>query len=323
MYSSKISIIVPIYNSGLFLKKSIESILNQTYNNLEIILVNDGSTDNSLEICTYYKSIDPRIRLINQENSGVSSARNAGLECATGDFIGFVDSDDYIDATMYEKMLKKAIEMEADIVECGYFTVDSKNGTKTSYPLKSQVILGKENCIKNYLSRNNTTNFNVNKLYKATLIANLRYPNYKYSEDYWFNSKVFSKCEVKVTLKDALYYYVQHDESAVRKDFDLEERLDVIKAGIDVYNFVKKSHPVLEGYPAYYICNNIITFSMILINNKQKNTRQKIKQLRMVFKKYYKNIDSGRLKKRKKIKFVLYYFNPYILSIIYKLRNLT
>lgn len=315
MYLSKISIIVPIYNSELFLKKTIESILNQTYKNLEVILVNDGSTDNSLKICQYYEKLDSRIIIINQKNSGVSSARNAGLECATGDFIGFVDSDDYIDIEMFEKMLKKAVEMEADIVECGYFTVDLESGAKTKFPLKSQVISGKENCIKSYLSGLNTTNFNVNKLYKASLINGLRYPDYKYSEDYWFNSQAFNKCKVKVTIEEPLYYYVQHNESAVRKEFNLEERMDVIRAGIDVYNFVKNSHPGLESYPAYYICNNIINF----ITCEWRINHDKVNYLRQLFNDYYKNIDKNIINKRKRMKLLICKFHPLIYIFMNKL----
>src|SRR5690606_32725285 len=96
MRKPKISIIIPIYNASAFLEKCIDSVINQSYDNLEIILINDGSTDSSLDICKKYANSDDRIKLINKENGGVSSARNMGLEVVTGDYIGFVDSDDYI-----------------------------------------------------------------------------------------------------------------------------------------------------------------------------------------------------------------------------------
>lgn len=113
-----ISVIIPVYNSGKYLNKCIESILMQTFNDLEIILVDDGSTDNSLEICNEFARVDQRIVIIQQNNQGVASARNSGLRIARGEYISFVDSDDYIEETMYEKMSKIINQYHCDIVMC-------------------------------------------------------------------------------------------------------------------------------------------------------------------------------------------------------------
>ena len=118
--SEKISVIVPIYKTEQFLSKCIDSIINQTYKNLEIILVDDGSPDNCPKICDEYAKRDNRIKVIHKENGGLSSARNAGIEIATGDFSAFVDSDDWIDSDMYESLVKLSDEYNADIAECGY-----------------------------------------------------------------------------------------------------------------------------------------------------------------------------------------------------------
>ena len=115
-----ISIIVPIYNVGKYLPKCIESILNQTFKNFELILVNDGSTDNSGVVCDDYEKKDTRIKIIHKSNGGVSSARNAGLYVAKGEYIGFVDPDDYIDKNMYEKLYRLCIDNNSDIAICRF-----------------------------------------------------------------------------------------------------------------------------------------------------------------------------------------------------------
>ena len=115
-----ISVMVPVYNVAPYITNCLESLIHQTYTNLEIILVDDGSTDNSLEICQEYAKKDKRIKVIHKENGGLSTARNAGLDVATGDYYSFVDSDDYISTRFYEIMLKIALEHSADIVECDY-----------------------------------------------------------------------------------------------------------------------------------------------------------------------------------------------------------
>ena len=125
---SKISVIVPVYNVEKFIKRCLDSIINQTTKDLEIILVNDGSTDNSGKICDEYAKLDNRITVIHKENGGISSARNIGLDVATGEWIAFVDSDDYIEKDMYEVLYKTAIEKNVDICACffKYLTVDNK-----------------------------------------------------------------------------------------------------------------------------------------------------------------------------------------------------
>ena len=116
--NEKISIIVPVYNVEKYLKKCIDSIVNQTYKNLEIILVDDGATDRSGEICDELAKLDNRIKVYHKKNGGLSDARNYGVERATGSYVGFVDSDDYIDAEMYEKLYEAITKEAADVAEC-------------------------------------------------------------------------------------------------------------------------------------------------------------------------------------------------------------
>jgi glycosyltransferase involved in cell wall biosynthesis len=122
-----ISIVIPVYNTAKYLPRCIESIINQTYKNLEIIIVDDSSTDDSGKIADEYSKKDSRIIIIHQENRGISIARNKAIEVATGDFIGFVDSDDYIEIDMYELLLNTIKEYNADIVQCSYYRVGQDN----------------------------------------------------------------------------------------------------------------------------------------------------------------------------------------------------
>lgn len=256
MESPLISLIVPIYNSEKHLKRCLDSIVNQTYENLEIILINDGSTDKSLEICKSYLEIDPRVIVLSQENKGVSYARNYGLENVTGEYVGFVDSDDYINLDMYEKLINKAIYEKADIVECGYSEVDDKGRTLKEVKFDENVIIGNYDCCKNYLTFINTTNFNCNKIYNNRLLAGLRYPKYKYSEDYYMNNQLFLRCEKKATISDRCYYYVQHSENATSKEFN-KNKIDIIKSGNDILRMYENQYPDLLVYIHIYILNNI------------------------------------------------------------------
>ena len=131
----KISVVIPIYNVEKYIERCIDSVLNQTYMNLEIILVDDGSPDRCGEICDNYAQIDKRIRVIHKENGGLSSARNAGLRIATGDYISFVDSDDWIEPHMYETLLKNAINYKAQISSGGVTDLVEKG--ETYIPIKS------------------------------------------------------------------------------------------------------------------------------------------------------------------------------------------
>jgi glycosyltransferase involved in cell wall biosynthesis len=118
-----ISIVVPIYNPGLYLVKCIESLINQTYRNIQIILVNDGSQDGSQDICKKFKELDSRVFVIDQQNQGVSKARSAGIEAAVGEYIGFVDSDDFVDLEMYQVLLSKIRAEESECVTLVNFTI--------------------------------------------------------------------------------------------------------------------------------------------------------------------------------------------------------
>lgn len=287
MNNFKVSIIVPIYNSSQYLSKCINSIIKQTYENIEIILVNDGSTDNSLGICEEYSKLDDRIVVLDKENGGVSSARNYGIDVSTGDYIGFVDSDDYISLDMYESLVNAVIEFDADIVECGYYLIDSDKNLKAEFPMKSEIVKGNYNCSYKYLSKNNTTNYNVNKLYKNSIFKKLRYKNYKFSEDYYVNSIAFYNCSKKITINGCYYYYCKNENSVTKKPFSID-KFHIIESGIDVYYFYERRLKKLCPLIAVYIVTNVfsIYFDMFFLKLKDKSIYKEY--LKKTFNNYYK-----------------------------------
>lgn len=175
----KISIIVPVYNVEKYLERCLDSILSQSFNAFELILVNDGSTDNSYKICEKYSYNDKRIKLINKENGGLSSARNAGIEASQGEYIGFIDSDDYIDKFMYEILYNYAEKNKSDIVICKYKKVDANFGMNENLNYNVEEINYSNFQALNQLYEENNIEFVVmwNKLYKRSLFDNIKFPD--------------------------------------------------------------------------------------------------------------------------------------------------
>ncbi len=210
---SLISVIVPIYNMEDYLIKCIESIINQTYKKLEIILVDDGSTDNCGIICDAYKLIDSRIKVIHKSNGGLSSARNAGLDIATGSLIGFVDSDDYLESTMYEKLKNNMDYYQSDISVCNFYHVKNGKREPSMKKLPSNIAEGKnkfDNMHNEYIPYGM---FAWNKLFKRELFDNIRYPDGKIYEDIYITCDLLEKANrVSYTL-EPLYNYVFRDGS--------------------------------------------------------------------------------------------------------------
>lgn len=214
-----ISIIVPVYNSAEYIGQCIESLSTQTYNNLEIIIVNDGSTDSSLTICQYHQSLDNRIIIIDQENQGVSQARNKGITEARGDYIGFVDSDDFIDIRMYKEMLNKIQLEDTQCAALINFTVRPRDNKKTdSYaPIESATAIEEL-----FLLRFPTSMWAY--LYEANIIKSITLSkDIHFFEDFEFNYKVLRKCKYVSICNEVFYQYrknllsVNHQEINDRK----------------------------------------------------------------------------------------------------------
>lgn len=203
---SKVSVIVPVYNVEKYIKKCLESLVNQTLRDIEIIVVNDGSQDKSKEIIAEYVRKYPNIVYVEKENGGLSDARNYGMKYAKGEYIAFVDSDDYVDTTMYEKMYNKAVEEKADYVECDFYW---------EYPdkLKKDVGIRYSNK-KDMLVYARVVAWN--KLIKREIIHN-EFPKGLYYEDVEFFYKLIPYINKFAFVKEPLVYYVQRENSIVNK----------------------------------------------------------------------------------------------------------
>ena len=201
----KISIIIPVYNTGEYLRKCIDSIVAQTYHNLEIIIVDDGSAKFTADICDELATTDSRIRVFHKKNEGASIARNLGLKKATGDYIGFVDSDDWIDKNMYDVMFSKILETNADIVFCDARTVwDNGKIEEDTFDDIPSVLLGKKELSPGALCLMAGSAWR--GLYKSSTIKNVFFPEgLKFSEDRYFNLQAMANAERIYYTKQAFY----------------------------------------------------------------------------------------------------------------------
>ena len=231
-----ISVIVPVYNVEKYLNRCIHSILKQTYKNFELILVNDGSTDNCGKICDEYSKKDNRIKVIHKDNGGLSDARNTGIESASGEYIMFVDSDDYISSKMVEILYKSIIENESDMALCNFTYVnefgDELEDRNIKSPINNEILTSYDALYRLSASKGWYYVVAWNKLYKKELFDTIRFPYGKCHEDEFVAHKIFDKCRTISSVEDGLYFYVQRTDSIMSQNYSIK-RLDVVEAYID------------------------------------------------------------------------------------------
>lgn len=242
----KVSIIVPVYNMEKRINKCLDSLVNQTYKNIEIIIINDGSMDHSLDIIREYQSKDSRIKVINQRNMGISEARNNGLAIATGEYICFADSDDYVELDMIEELVNKINMDKSDIVVCDYYMFDdqTRKVIEVGYnELFGGSIYDNPNIIKDI-------DFAPwNKIYKKELFDGVKFPvNTKY-EDFEAILKVFSKASKITKLNKPLYDYYFNMSGETRNQ--TTKNMDMLKIAINLeeyFDFNGKSVVLRDAY---------------------------------------------------------------------------
>ena len=239
----KISIIVPIFNTEKYLAKCLDSIINQTYSNIEIILVDDGSSDSSGIICDEYALKDSRIIFVHKENGGVSSARNTGLDIATGDYIMFVDSDDYVEPQFCEIPLLMAFEKKVDIVSFGYFRIVS-NGRRIEKKTKDPREISSSEGIFQLISKKDVIhNLLWNKIFKRQLFSDVRFPIGKSYEDNAVIYLLFHKAK-KIFVSDSLLYNYLFRDTSITADWNKPKSIiDRFTIWLDRLAFVKKYYP--------------------------------------------------------------------------------
>ncbi len=255
-----VSVIVPIYNSERYLKECVDSIINQSYKNIEVLLIDDGSNDNSEKICDYYDGLDDRIVVVHNTNRGVSNARNCGIEISKGDYICFVDSDDYLDTKFIESMVVNCKDVKYDLVVCRNYNVSSNVVKETAIPYEQTF----SNDLKeDYYKLTSFLGGPVMKLYRRKIMENNElYFNelVSYSEDRVFNSMFYKHVKEYLFVNQPLYYIVDRNPNSLSKQKSLKTFVDAVDeviftAGFLIGDNFKNSNQVVINHCIDVISN--------------------------------------------------------------------
>ena len=252
--SYKISIIVPVYKVEKYLDKCIQSIVDQTYSDLEIILVDDGSPDRCPEICDEWSRKDSRIRVIHQENAGVSAARNAGIRMAQGDYLYFVDGDDWIVPTLCEEVMKKFVEYDVDIVTFDCDQITESGESLGSTETLREGMLSQEDALRELL-RGHINNYSVNKIYRCKVFRDICFPPRTAFEDMAIAYKLFLNAKGIYCLNEKLYFYLQRDGSATSR-LCVKKLGELFLSRWESYVYLKPIYPDIAEivFPRVVLC---------------------------------------------------------------------
>ena len=269
MNQPKISVIVPVYKAEAYLETCVKSIREQTYQNLEIILIDDGSPDRCGQLCDQFAAEDPRIRVIHKENGGQSAARNMGLDIATGDYIGFVDADDWIEPTMYETLYQLLQQHGAQISACGARLIFEDGNTaylNNRYPADSSIrVFSTLEALENVISNKQLTNSLWDKLYKKQIFEGLRLTVGKIYEDMELIPKGLEKAQKVVYDPTPCYQYRQTATSTIRGEFT-PARFAEADVALAIAEDYKVRYPAL--YPRALAC--YISVSLVIVHRSRK-----------------------------------------------------
>lgn len=213
----KVSIIIPVYKAEKYLSKCVDSVLNQSYTDLEVILIEDGSPDRCGEICDAYAKKDSRVKVLHKENEGVSMARNAGLEIATGEYVQFVDSDDYLEVQMTEKLINAMEAQKVDMVLCSFYE-KNLNFEKVSKTEEEPGVYNKDDFLMRIMNNPYSFHYGVlwNKLFKRTVIEKIRFSSdMDFGEDFIFNLHYLGQIEKIAVIEEPLYYYIRYNTDSL------------------------------------------------------------------------------------------------------------
>lgn len=243
--TAKISVIVPVYKVEPYLDKCISSIVNQTYKNLEIILVDDGSPDSCPTMCDAWAEKDSRIRVIHKPNGGLSDARNAGIVVATGELMAFVDSDDWIASDMYEHLYQRLTEDDSDIAACGVQMVWENKTPSRTLTREGSCVLNQEEAMQAIIEESWLKQPVWYKLYKTALVRDILFPKGKYHEDVFWSYQAVGRAQ-RVSVSDHIgYYYLQRGGSIMGEGYSLK-RLDAVEAKVQRCAYIQERFPALS-----------------------------------------------------------------------------
>jgi glycosyltransferase involved in cell wall biosynthesis len=310
-----VSVIVPIYKVEKYIRRCIDSIVNQTYTNLEIILVNDGSPDNCGEIVDHYSRKDYRIKAIHKENGGLSDARNYGMKVASGEFTIFVDSDDWIETDMIKNMVNHSLKYKADVVQSAfYYAYDDKLLIDSIYHPQDQSpeVLNNKRLMYELVTNEKVKNFAWGKLYRTNIICALPFEKGVLFEDVFWAHKVMHRVNTFLIIKQPYYNYYQRDDSIVATYST--RNLDIIKGLKERHRFIKKNYEELANESLKTLLRTcLIHYNLLLINKKKdvngvhrKEIQNYVKEHSIEFKKAIED------DKQLKIQFMFFSMHPYL-----------
>lgn len=256
----KVSVILPVYNGEEFIESCIKNILNQTLKEIELIVVNDGSKDNTLNICKKYADFDSRVVLINQENQGVSSARNKGIEISNGDYLCFIDCDDRIENDYLEKLYNIANEKSVQVVCCDIECIDSNDKFISKKTMQSGYY-SKEIALKKLFEFNDLNWGPCGKLFKSDLVKNkVDFPSLNVYEDLVFVYNCIFNTEQIFYTDKSTYYYIHRENNGAMKKFIKSPTLDIIKVADEAILFLKKKIPSIFDSSFYGLISQVIMY---------------------------------------------------------------
>ncbi|MGO2891442.1 glycosyltransferase family 2 protein [Enterococcus devriesei] len=309
----EISIIVPIYNVEKYLKRTIDSILSQSFEDFELVLVNDGSTDSSGEICDEYARRDERIKVVHKNNGGVSSARNTGLITASGRFIGFVDSDDYIAEDMYELLYNNLIKENADLSICGIY--DVYEGKVLEEKGNQYLIKNREETVEMILESKIISVNPVNKLYKKDLFLGVSYPEGSITEDAAVMFFLLEKAKKIVIDTTQKYYYYHRENSITTKPFSRSD-MKTIEVWQNNEKYIAEKYPQYLSVAHTRVCwaNLIVLDKLIMSENDYLSEQKKI--VKFIRKNFSFIIKNAYFTKNRKISVILLCLNINLYKLV-------
>lgn len=321
--SELISVIVPVYNVEKYLRKCIDSIINQTYKALEIILVDDGSPDNCGLICDEYAEKDSRVRVIHKENGGLSDARNAGLDIADGEYIMFVDSDDFVECDMCETLYTRLMKDKSDMSLCSIMCVDEgSNQIQDNLSLNvDDAVLTKSEAISKFGTHNACAYVVAwNKLYKRFLWQNIRFPIGRLHEDEFVAHKLIDKCEKISTVSKRLYNYFQRCNSIMSSNYSVR-RLDAIQAYIERLQYMLKQDILAPVPYTIHLIINAMLQAYSKLDLSDVGIHKTVKSYKEMVNKFYLNILCKQIPVKTKVHLTVFTISPKIYKKLIKLSS--
>lgn len=304
-----ISVIVPVYNVEDYLDRCIDSIIKQTYKNIEIIIVDDGSTDKSKNICEKYKKKDKRIKLYKTTNKGSSYARNYAIKKSKGKYLAFVDSDDYIENNMIEILYNNLIKEKADISCCTFYEV-YKNKIIKKINNENYYVMNNIETIKKSFLDDGLSVYLWNKLYKRELFNGIELPVGKRSQERFVMYEIFDKVKKVVYETKCLYYYTQRKIS-VSNNLD-NVNTDSIEACLNAVNYLKKYRSLRDIVIKDYLNTRLRCYKRLLYANKED------KKIKKDYLREVKNYNNIKYTNKEKLELFLFKYTPSIYKIINK-----